>query len=88
MTPGASFSGLADPYVKGRLGPYRFRSKSQKKTLAPQWQEEFKIPVCSWESPNNMLNVEVRDKDHFSQDDTLGSVLFSFDIYCWNLANK
>ncbi|OIT34669.1 PREDICTED: C2 domain-containing protein At1g53590-like [Nicotiana attenuata] len=68
----ADFNGLADPYVKGRLGPYRFRSKTQKKTLAPQWQEEFKIPVCSWESPNNMLNVEVRDEDHFSQDDTLG----------------
>ncbi|KAJ8561058.1 hypothetical protein K7X08_027248 [Anisodus acutangulus] len=68
----ADLNGLADPYVKGNLGPYRFKTKTQKKTLAPQWQEEFKIPVCSWESPNNMLNIDVRDKDHFSQDDTLG----------------
>ncbi|KAJ8527758.1 hypothetical protein K7X08_015209 [Anisodus acutangulus] len=68
----ADLNGLADPYVKGHLGPYRFKTKTQKKTLAPQWQEEFKIPVCSWESPNNMLNIDVRDKDHFSQDDTLG----------------
>lgn len=65
-------NGLADPYVKGHLGPYRFKTKTQKKTLAPQWQEEFKIPVCSWEPPNNMLTVDVCDKDHFSQDDTLG----------------
>ncbi|XP_060209424.1 C2 domain-containing protein At1g53590-like [Lycium barbarum] len=68
----ADLNGLADPYVKGHLGPYRFKTKTQKKTLSPQWQEEFKIPVCSWESPNNMLNIDIRDKDHFSQDDTLG----------------
>ncbi|XP_042478481.1 C2 domain-containing protein At1g53590-like [Macadamia integrifolia] len=63
-------NGLADPYVKGQLGPYRFQTKIQKKTLTPIWQEEFKISICSWESPN-ILNLEVRDKDHFI-DDTLG----------------
>ncbi|KAF9588740.1 hypothetical protein IFM89_015177 [Coptis chinensis] len=63
-------NGLADPYVKGQLGPYRFRSKTQKKTLTPKWQEEFKIPICTWDSPN-VLVLEVRDKDHF-YDDTLG----------------
>ncbi|CAN4097001.1 unnamed protein product [Withania somnifera] len=68
----ADLSGLSDPYVKGHLGPYRFKTRTQKKTLAPQWQEEFKIPVCSWEPPNNMLYVDVRDKDLFSHDDTLG----------------
>ncbi|XP_075092166.1 C2 domain-containing protein At1g53590 isoform X2 [Nicotiana tabacum] len=67
----SDLNGLADPYVKGHLGPYRFRTKTRKKTLTPQWNEEFKIPICTWESPNNMLNLEVRDKDHFI-DDTLG----------------
>ncbi|XP_055824917.1 C2 domain-containing protein At1g53590 isoform X2 [Solanum dulcamara] len=67
----SDLNGLADPYVKGNIGLYRFRTKTKKKTLNPQWHEEFKIPVCTWESPNNMLNVEVRDKDHFI-DDTLG----------------
>lgn len=66
----SDLNGLADPYVKGQLGTYRFRTKTQKKTLAPKWQEEFKIPICTWESPN-VLNIEVRDKDHFV-DDTLG----------------
>nr|DAD33858.1 TPA_asm: hypothetical protein HUJ06_012709 [Nelumbo nucifera] len=55
-------NGLADPYVKGQLGPY--------KLVDPYWQEEFKIPICTWESPN-VLTLEVRDKDHFL-DDTLG----------------
>lgn len=63
---------MADPYVKGELGSYRFTSKIQKKTLTPKWNEEFKIPICSWESPN-MLVIEVRDKDHLF-DDTLGFV--------------
>lgn len=76
-----SFSGLADPYVKGQLGAYRFRTKTQKKTLSPKWQEEFKIPITTWESPN-ILMIEVRDKDHFI-DDILGFVFllsFSLDI--------
>ncbi|KAK4714625.1 hypothetical protein R3W88_020532 [Solanum pinnatisectum] len=67
----SDLNGLADPYIKGHIGLYRFRTKTKKKTLTPQWREEFKIPVCTWESPNNMLNVEVRDKDHL-YDDTLG----------------
>ncbi|XP_031499979.1 C2 domain-containing protein At1g53590-like isoform X4 [Nymphaea colorata] len=64
-------NGLADPYVKGHMGPYRFKTKIQRKTLAPKWQEEFKIPICTWESPN-VLELEIRDKDLFL-DDTLGN---------------
>ncbi|KAF6142856.1 hypothetical protein GIB67_002720 [Kingdonia uniflora] len=66
----SDMNGLADPYVKGQLGPYRFRTKTQKKTLAPKWLEEFKIPICTWDSPN-VLALEVRDKDYLV-DDTLG----------------
>ncbi|KAB1216165.1 hypothetical protein CJ030_MR4G011982 [Morella rubra] len=66
----SDLNGLADPYVKGQLGPYRFRTKTQRKTLAPKWHEEFKIPIVTWDSPN-MLAIEVCDKDHFV-DDTLG----------------
>ncbi|XP_073302012.1 C2 domain-containing protein At1g53590-like isoform X2 [Primulina huaijiensis] len=66
MNP-SDLNGLADPYVKGRLGPYRFLSKTKKKTLAPKWQEEFKIPIVTWES-QNMLSLEVRDKDHIFDD--------------------
>ncbi|KAJ7948847.1 C2 domain containing protein [Quillaja saponaria] len=66
----ADLYGLSDPYVKGHLGAYRFRTKTQKKTLSPKWYEEFKIPIISWESPN-VLAIEVHDKDHFV-DDALG----------------
>jgi len=63
---------LADPYIKGQLGGYRFRTQIQRKTLTPKWQEEFKIPIVTWESPN-VLVIEVCDKDRFV-DDTLGYV--------------
>ncbi|KAG5545970.1 hypothetical protein RHGRI_018215 [Rhododendron griersonianum] len=66
----SDLNGLADPYVKGQLGPYRFRTITQKKTLSPKWCEEFKVPVFTWESPN-VLVIEVHDKDHFV-DDALG----------------
>lgn len=60
-------AGFADPYVKGRLGPYRFTTKIQKKTLAPKWMEEFKIPISSWEAPNE-LSIQVWDKDRMFND--------------------
>ncbi|KAL6198984.1 hypothetical protein ACLB2K_028772 [Fragaria x ananassa] len=66
----ADLNGLSDPYVKGHLGLYRFRTKVQKKTLAPKWQEEFKIPIITWDSAS-VLSFEVRDKDRFA-DDCLG----------------
>lgn len=68
----SDLNGLADPYVKGQVGPYRFRTKTQKKTLSPKWHEEFKVPITSWELPN-VLAIEVCDKDTFV-DDTLGYV--------------
>ncbi|XP_024979449.1 C2 domain-containing protein At1g53590-like isoform X1 [Cynara cardunculus var. scolymus] len=67
----SDMNGLADPYVKGQIGAYRFRTKIKRKTLTPKWLEEFKIPITSWDSPN-ILDIEVRDKDHFI-DDTLGN---------------
>lgn len=65
-------SGLADPYVKGKLGAYRFKTNIKRKTLNPSWQEEFKIPIFTWDSPS-ILTIEVKDKDRFV-DDTLGFV--------------
>ncbi|XP_025981409.1 C2 domain-containing protein At1g53590-like isoform X1 [Glycine soja] len=66
----SDLNGLADPYVKGQMGVYRFRTKIQRKTLTPKWHEEFKIPIITWES-DNVLVIAVRDKDHF-YDDILG----------------
>ncbi|CAB4277167.1 unnamed protein product [Prunus armeniaca] len=66
----SDLNGFADPYVKGQMGVYQFKTKIQKKTLTPKWHEEFKIPIITWDSPN-VLAIEVHDKDIFV-DDTLG----------------
>lgn len=70
----SDLNGLADPYVKGQLGPYRFRTKIRTKTLTPKWHEEFKIPISSWEAPN-VLVISVYDKDHLTEDDPLGDCI-------------
>ncbi|GJN38266.1 hypothetical protein PR202_gb27293 [Eleusine coracana subsp. coracana] len=66
----SDINGLADPYVKGCLGPFKFQTQIQRKTLSPKWFEEFKIPITSWEASNE-LTFEVRDKDPMF-DDLLG----------------
>ncbi|KAK7401717.1 hypothetical protein VNO78_13417 [Psophocarpus tetragonolobus] len=75
----SDLNGLADPYVKGHMGVYRFRTKIQRKTLTPKWHEEFKIPIISWES-DNVLVIAVRDKDHF-YDDILGDCSVNINKY-------
>ena len=61
--------------MKGRLGPFKFQTQIQRKTLSPKWFEEFKIPITSWEASNELF-MEIRDKDPMF-DDLLGYVLFS-----------
>ncbi|CAM0880649.1 unnamed protein product [Alopecurus aequalis] len=73
----ADINGLSDPYVKGRLGPFKFQTQIQKKTLSPKWFEEFKIPITSWGSPNELV-MEVCDKDHI-YDDSLGQCTVDID---------
>lgn len=62
-TKETSFAGLADPYVKGQLGAYRFKTMTQKGTLVPKWFEEFKIPIVRWDFLN-VLAIEVWDECH------------------------
>ncbi|KAI4366025.1 hypothetical protein MLD38_021954 [Melastoma candidum] len=73
----SDLNGLADPYVKGQMGPYRFKTKIKRKTLTPRWMEEFKIPIVTWESPN-VLTLDVHDKDPFV-DDYLGKCLVNLN---------
>ncbi|KAJ4765529.1 Calcium-dependent lipid-binding (CaLB domain) family protein [Rhynchospora pubera] len=67
----SDLNGLADPYIKGKLGMFKFKTKIQRKTLCPKWMEEFKIPITSWEAPNE-LHLDIHDKDPIF-DDFLGA---------------
>ncbi|KAF3328830.1 C2 domain-containing protein [Carex littledalei] len=67
----SDMNGLADPYIKGKVGIFKFKTKVQRKTLCPKWMDEFTIPITSWETPNELL-LEIQDKDPMF-DDFLGT---------------
>ncbi|KAL1537619.1 acetolactate synthase [Salvia divinorum] len=75
----SDLNGLADPYVNLQLGLSKFRTKTQKKTLSPKWQAEFKFPIFTWES-DNILVFEVLDKDHL-YDDKMGDCCININEY-------
>uniref|UniRef100_A0A8C9Z0I1 Multiple C2 and transmembrane domain containing 1 n=1 Tax=Sander lucioperca TaxID=283035 RepID=A0A8C9Z0I1_SANLU len=59
-------NGLSDPYVKFRLGPQKYRSK----TLSPQWREHFDLHL--YEETGGVLEITVWDKDTGRRDDFIG----------------
>jgi Ca2+-dependent lipid-binding protein len=67
----SSCTGSSDPYVKGRIGMVKFRTSIIRRTLNPIWNEEFLVPIVSW-NDQTFLNINVKDHDTMSGDDDLG----------------
>ncbi|XP_036070346.1 multiple C2 and transmembrane domain-containing protein 1 isoform X3 [Oryzias melastigma] len=63
-------NGLSDPYVKFRLGPQKYKSKTMQKTLSPQWREQFDLHM--YEESGGVLEMTVWDKDTGRRDDFIG----------------
>ncbi|XP_067339495.1 multiple C2 and transmembrane domain-containing protein 1 isoform X2 [Channa argus] len=63
-------NGLSDPYVKFRLGPQKYKSKTVPKTLSPQWREQFDLHV--YEEKGGVLEITVWDRDPGKRDDFIG----------------
>ncbi|XP_069022839.1 multiple C2 and transmembrane domain-containing protein 1 [Embiotoca jacksoni] len=63
-------NGLSDPYVRFRLGPQKYRSKTVPKTLNPQWREQFDLHL--YEENGGGLEIEVWDRDTGRKDDFMG----------------
>ncbi|KAI0390963.1 C2 domain-containing protein [Xylariaceae sp. FL0594] len=69
--PAADSNGKSDPYVKFELnGNEVFKTKTQKKTLNPVWNEFFEIPVPSRTAAK--FNCKVYDYDFADKPDFLG----------------
>ena len=70
--PAADRNGYSDPYCKFELnGEGVFKSKIQKKTLQPIWNESFEIPIKSRTAAS--FTVRVMDWDIGGTDDFLGA---------------
>ncbi|KAI1261765.1 C2 domain-containing protein [Xylariaceae sp. FL1019] len=70
--PAADSNGKSDPYAKFDLnGQDVFKTKTQKKTLNPTWNEFFEIPVPSRTAAK--FTVKVYDYDFADKPDFLGA---------------
>lgn len=76
--PSADSNGKSDPYVKFELnGEDVFRTKTQKKTLAPVWNEFFEVAVPSRTAAK--FRATVWDWDFADKPDYLGGVDIRLD---------
>ena len=77
--PAADRNGFSDPYCKFNLnGKEMYKTKTQKKTLHPAWNEYFECPIKSRTAANFKLTVF--DWDMGDKDDLLGEAIINLDL--------
>ncbi|KAF1952858.1 tricalbin [Byssothecium circinans] len=77
--PAADRNGFSDPYCKFILNEKEvYKTKTQKKTLHPAWNEYFEIPVRSRTAAE--FEVKVYDWDFGDKSDFLGKAAINLDI--------
>lgn len=81
--------GLSDPYVKLSLNGDNLPSKKttvKKKTLSPEWNENFKLIVRSPQS--QLLNISMYDWDKMGGHDSLGKQVYPLKLLNANETRK
>ena len=77
--PAADRNGYSDPFCKFNLnGKEIYKTKIQKKTLHPSWNEFFECPIKSRTAAN--FKVTVMDWDLGDKDDLLGEAMINLDL--------
>ena len=77
--PAADRNGYSDPYCRFNLnGKELYKTKIQKKTLHPAWNEYFECPVKSRTAAN--FKVSVMDWDMGDKDDLLGEAMINLEL--------
>jgi hypothetical protein len=77
--PSADRNGFSDPYCKFKLnGKDVFKTKVQKKTLHPAWNEFFEVPVTSRTGAE--FRCDVFDWDFGDKADFLGSTPINLEV--------
>jgi len=77
--PAADRNGFSDPFCKFSLdGKEVYKTKVQKKTLHPAWNEFFEVPVRSRTAAK--FEVNVMDWDFGDKADFLGAAVINLDV--------
>jgi len=78
--PAADRNGFSDPFCKFYLNSEKevYKTKTQKKTLHPAWNEYFEVPVRSRTAAD--FKVKVFDWDFGDKADFLGAAAINLDI--------
>ena len=77
--PAADRNGFSDPYCKFNLnGKEMYKTKTQKKTLHPAWNEYFECPIKSRTAAN--FKLAVFDWDMGDKDDLLGEAAINLEL--------
>ena len=77
--PAADRNGFSDPYCKFILnGREIYKTKTQKKTLHPAWNEYFECPIKSRTAAD--FKLAVLDWDMGDKDDLLGEATINLDL--------
>ena len=77
--PAADRNGYSDPYCRFNLnGKEMYKTKTQKKTLHPAWNEYFECPVKSRTAAD--FKVSVFDWDMGDKDDLLGEATINLEL--------
>lgn len=78
------FSGTADPFCRLCLLPNRksqLQSRVHKKTLNPEFEEEFIFDVPATELSSRTLEILMFDYDQFSHDECVGQIQFPLEQF-------
>ena len=71
-------NGKSDPYLRVFCGPFKYKTKTVKKTLDPVWNDEvFEIPATT--AKVNPIVIECWDWDVIGSDDFMGEFTFNCD---------
>eukprot|EP00164_Ancoracysta_twista_P016953 GFYU01028695.1.p1 GENE.GFYU01028695.1~~GFYU01028695.1.p1 ORF type:complete len:567 (+),score=139.85 GFYU01028695.1:250-1950(+) len=70
----ADANGFSDPFVQVKMGKTKVKTKVQKKTLNPTWNEDFKFTISSRQEE---IEFNVFDWDRFGSNDEIGNCRIS-----------
>jgi Ca2+-dependent lipid-binding protein len=87
--PPMDYNGFADPYCRVKVGRKRRTTRTQFRTLAPEWRERFVFILFDMGGrDSNVCRVDIWDKDTIGSDDKVAHVDIDLSGLTLNLTDE